>query len=323
MSARLLAFTLHTLFAQAPSAPKAQPPSAKLSWARAPNAEGCPHQARLEAEIRTRLGYDPFRRREGIEIEGIATRERKNLRAELSFRDAEGRPLGKRAFDSQDETCAALAQAVAVAIAVAIDPDAPAERGRQLPPPLPTDPEESPWRSPSAPPPPSPPPTPPRGRAALSALGSVGLLPGVSTGFHLGAHSFLTRSLDAGVGVGYFPESRDADFGFGLAYGEAGACLAVSGKTVRICAGALAGAFETYVHTRTLVPREVGAFPWLGAHTGPTVSIPLASPLHLDVGARAIVPITRRQGLLAGNATPIFEQAPVAFALSFGLAIVR
>jgi hypothetical protein len=316
-----IALALCLVSTAARSAPRR---GARLEWARGRGARACVGAAGLEEDVKARLGWDPFVLPAELEIEGVVTRTPSGFRAHLAFRGSEGQQEGTRELESREEDCRSLGQAVAVMIAVAIDPDASAAA-----PPLPVETPPSPSAE-SPPAPPSPPARRPaasaRTRARIVLGGGVvdGLVPGPSATSSLRAGVVLADRFELDVGASYLPPARDGAFGFGLVEGAARACLLPWGllPDVRVCAAALAGSFETYVHTNTDRPVDVGAFPWLGAELGAGLSVALVGPLRLDLDAAGVVPILRRQGFVRGDATPAWEQSPVAGRAELGLGVL-
>lgn len=292
------------------------PRGARLVWARGMGAEVCVGARGLEEDVKARLGFDPFARRAEIEVEGTVSRTPSGFRAELSFRDEAGKPLGVRRFESPDPTCRSVGEAVAVAVTVAIDPDAPGSR-------LPLE-EEMPVE-------PAPPPVVvvveergPRARVSLAVGLGGGLLPGVSAVTTLRTSVFLGEQLELGLGYAYWPEVREGGLGFGLAAAEVRAC-AIPARVLgplRLCVGGLAGFFDAVVHAPELTPVEVGSSPWAAVELGPVASVRLFGPLSLEAGASLIVPVIRRQALLRNQSEPVWEQGVLGGRGELGLGAV-
>lgn len=293
---------------------------ARLVWARGAGAEGCVGVAGLTEDVKARLGYDAFVLPAELEIEGTAQRTARGFRADLTFRRADGSPIGKRELESRDKDCRSIGEAVAVAITVAIDPDSPAvavpaveeppaELADAAPLPAATPPEVA---SPRA-----------RGRLSLAGGATAGLLPGLMPMARLRAAIFVTERLELGAGVTWSPEAREGIYGFNLTTGEVLGCFSPWGARglVRACGGLLAGAFGTFVHSRALEPVDVGIFPWLGAEAGVTLSVPIAGPATVELAGSAVVPFLRRQGFVRGTPAPVWEQEIVALRADLGLGL--
>ncbi len=163
------------------AAPAYGSPSARLIYARAPEAASCPDDGALRSAVAARLGYDPFfpwaRQTVVVQVwrEGGGGREReRGYRARLQLVDAEGLAHGTRTLSSNQTTCAELFDAAALAISIAMDslPKTDPEPAPAPPPPAQPTPEPPPSAPPPppAPPPPAPPPPPPP-RAVAPFLG--------------------------------------------------------------------------------------------------------------------------------------------------------
>ena len=294
---------------------------ARLVWARGAGAEGCVGVTGLTEDVKARLGYDAFALPPELEIEGTAQRTSRGFRADLTFRRADGSAIGKRELESRDKDCRSIGEAVAVAITVAIDPDSPAVAvpAVEEPPRDPIDAAPVPALAPregAAPP--------ARGRLSLAGGATAGLLPGLMPIARLRAAIFVTERLEVGAGVAWSPEARQGIYGFNLTTGEVLGCFSPWGARglVRACAGLLAGAFGTFVHSRAVEPVDVGIFPWLGAEAGATFALPIAGPAMVELGGSAVVPFVRRQGFVRGAQAPVWEQAIVGFRADLGVGII-
>lgn len=292
---------------------------ARLLWARGEGADACVGVTGLSEDVKARLGWSPFTLAPEIEIEGTARRTEKGFRADLTFRDASGKSLGSRRLESREKDCRSLGEAVAVAITVAIDPDASGDAA-------PLAEERPPEDEPPPAPPPPPPPRENAPRLRASTFGGVGagLVPGAGTMVGLRAAVIFADRVEAGLGATYLPETTEGAYGFGMALAEARGCYAPWGARglLRFCGAFLAGAFETYVHTDTLTPVDVGVFPWVGAEAGPVLSIAVVGPVRAELGATAVVPIVRRQGLVRGQAAPVWEQSAVGGRADLGVGVL-
>jgi hypothetical protein len=129
-------------------------PSARLVYARAPDASSCPDEATLRNAVAARLGYDPFFpwARQTVLVQ--VWRENRRYRARLQLVDQESLTHGTRDLASDQPTCAELFDAAALAISIAMD-SLPKDEAPPASAPQPTPaPESAPLPS-SAPAPPS------------------------------------------------------------------------------------------------------------------------------------------------------------------------
>lgn len=290
---------------------------AGLRWARGDAAEGCVGVLGLAEDVKRRLGWDPFVLPVEIAIEGVAVRVKGGFRAELTFRDRDGKPIGTRRFESPGD-CRALGETVAVAIAVAIEPDAtepPAAVVLEPPPaPAPVPPREERAVPPG------------RRRARLAAAAGAlpGLVPGLGGAVGIAGGVVVAERVEVSLGGIYAPPSEEGAFDFGMAVVRARACALPWGAEglVRLCGAVLGGAFESYSRAEDLVPLDVGASAWVGVEAGAVVSLALQGPLRFELGAGAVVPLTRRSGVVRGAAEPIWEQSIVAASVDAGLALL-
>jgi hypothetical protein len=167
--------------------------SARLVYARAPEAASCPDETALRSAVAARLGYDPFFpwAKETVVVQ--VWRESKQYRARLQLVSDAGLAHGTRTLSSSQASCAELFDAAALAISIAMDSLPKDERAPAPGPeaaPAPTPPVDEP----PAPPPPAPratpqPPRVPTPRAAglgimvgLDVVGVSGLLPAPTLG---------------------------------------------------------------------------------------------------------------------------------------------
>jgi hypothetical protein len=191
--------------------------SARLVYARAPEASSCPDEVALRNAVAARLGYDPFFPWAKQTFVVQVWRENRRYRARLQLVDAEGLAHGTRGFASDQPTCAELFDTAALAISIAMDSlpkDEPpaASVVPPLPPPTPAPdialeatPTPAPLVAPLPPPtsasePPIAPRSPSATRVALGvdALGVIGSEPAPTAAFaaFAGLHS---RSASASV----------------------------------------------------------------------------------------------------------------------------
>lgn len=103
---------------------RAESPSpVRLEWIRGESAETCPSGAWAAAEVRRRLGHDPFSMNGERSIEVTLQRTRSGWKGEVRDRPSSGAAAASRAFTSADPSCAPLAEALALAITLTLDPE--------------------------------------------------------------------------------------------------------------------------------------------------------------------------------------------------------
>lgn len=119
-------------------------PSARLLYARSPDAATCPDEAALRKAVAARFGYDPFFPWATRAVIVQVWRAPHGYAARVQAVDEQGMSQGTRELSSDGESCAELFDAAALAISIALDATAAVE---------------APSPAPSAPPPPDP--TPP------------------------------------------------------------------------------------------------------------------------------------------------------------------
>jgi hypothetical protein len=167
--------------------------SARLVYARAPEASSCPDENALRSAVAARLGYDPFFPWAKQTVVVQVWRENRRYQARLQLVDANGLAHGTRALASDQSSCAELFDAAALAISIAMD-SLPKDEPPPASPPTPA-PESPPAPAPESPPTPTPMPAPaptPEPEPArpsalvldlgLDALGVVGAEPGPAVG---------------------------------------------------------------------------------------------------------------------------------------------
>lgn len=163
------------------------------------------------------------------------------------------------------------------------------------------------------------------GRAELTLVGQLGLLPQASFGLDVGAAAVLTRTLELGLRARAFPEvevSGDPAYAIGLTALTLELCgVAHPGPVVdlRACAGPSLG----LVHASVLVGdrTQPGQRPSLAAELGLDAAFALNSVLAFELGARAAVPVTRYRFTLEGSAEALFAQPAVAGLASAGFSL--
>jgi hypothetical protein len=101
------------------------PKKSSLSWVRLEGAESCVATQPLARAVEQRLGRSVFVSASEAElsVEG-RVEKKKNWRAHVEVRDAQGKLLGKRDLESTAASCDSLTAPLALALAVMIDPDA-------------------------------------------------------------------------------------------------------------------------------------------------------------------------------------------------------
>lgn len=318
-----IAIALALATGSAHATPKSERRHLRLSWARGANAERCVGTSGLEEDVKARLGYDPFvPANDALSVDGYVSRSPRtsSFRAELTIRDASGNVLGTRHLSSSQLDCRSLGEAVAMAIVIAVDPDASGER-------LIEEEERAPAEA-------SPPEVAPRvsrrespSRIHTFATGgaSLGTLPMLAPVASLHARAIAGR-WEIGIGMHLWPESRTSDRigGFALATASLDVCMMASTgggwNVLRWCVAGHLGRMDVSVHSVDLAPVEVGAFPWAGAETGPSVSIPMpfSSNLRLEAALTALVPFVRRDALVSGRSTPVWTQPWVGAQANLG-----
>ena len=298
---------------------------AQLTWARGEGTGRCVGALGLAEDVKTRLGYDPFRAPVELAIEGVVVREARGFRAELVVRRPDGSVLGTRRLLGREPDCRALGEAIAVAITVAIDPDAPGTRASTD---LEAGEEGSTSSAPASPPPaPLVVPSPlARGaaRVTLSIGATAGVVPNVPGVVALRVHASASRLWEIGLGAHAWPGSSEGGLGFALTSASLDACASpiTTAAALRWCAAAHAGVFYAFVQAPELAPIDAGGAPWAAIETGPSVVVPLVGSFRLDGGVSALVPLVRRVAFVAGRTSPVWEQAAVAPRAEIGVAAV-
>jgi hypothetical protein len=277
-------------------------------------AGSCIDSAELESRVKRRLGNDPFDPRAARSIEGVARRAAGVWHAQIAVRAHPGDmnpPL--RELESHAEDCDALSNAVVLAVALAVDPAA----ALTDPPPKETPPPPPPIETPKAPPP-GPIVAAPAGlagRAGALAVAQVGLLPRASLGAGVTGAATLGPRFDLGLRASAFPEvqvSGDPSYAIGLAAFDLELCLVplrAVGAEVRACAGPLVGMLHAAVLNGDRA--QPGERATVAADLGLDAAIFLTRALALELGARALLPVTRYQFKLEGSTPPLFEQSAV------------
>ena len=95
--------------------------SARLVYARAPEASSCPDETALRSAVAARLGYDPFFPWAKQTVVVQVWRENRQYRARLQLVNEAGLAHGTRSLASGQPACAELFDAAALAISIAMD----------------------------------------------------------------------------------------------------------------------------------------------------------------------------------------------------------
>jgi hypothetical protein len=180
-------------------------PSARLVYARAPEAASCPDESALRSAVAARLGYDPFFPWAKQTVVFQVWRENRQYRARLQLVGETGLAHGTRTLASDQSTCAELFDAAALAISIAMDSLPKDEPPAPVPPNCTPDaqhtcaPESAPPPEPAPAPESAPTPTPESAPAA--ALGSVPAPVG-SLGLIVGLDALGVVGVEPGLAVG-------------------------------------------------------------------------------------------------------------------------
>jgi hypothetical protein len=139
-------------------------PSARLVYARSPDAATCPDEVALRKAVAARVGYDPFFPWATQAVVVQVWRVSHGFAARVEAVDEHGLTLGTRELSSDGQSCDELFDAAALAISIALDAtvaasSTPAPSASSLPGPPPPPPAEPgpPPPVPSSPDPPAPP----------------------------------------------------------------------------------------------------------------------------------------------------------------------
>jgi hypothetical protein len=95
--------------------------SARLVYARAPEASSCPDEGALRSAVAARLGYDPFFPWAKQTVVVQVWRENRQYKARLQMIDEAGLSHGTRTLSSGQPSCSELFDAAALAISIAMD----------------------------------------------------------------------------------------------------------------------------------------------------------------------------------------------------------
>ncbi len=197
--------------------------SATLHYVRAPGAERCLEQERLEAEISGRLGYAPFTDGAATRIDVRVEASGKGLRAFIRFDVAGSSAPRERVLDSPGTDCVELGASLALTIALAIDPVAATgaaptpSAAATVPPAAPSVPRAAPTAPPQAAPvvtsvaPPAPPPPSWALGFLAGATVGTGTLPAPTFGPSVAVEVALARFAFGVEGRFDFPRTAEED----------------------------------------------------------------------------------------------------------------
>lgn len=96
-------------------------PSARLVYARSPEAASCPAETALRGAVAARFGYDPFFAWAKQTVVVQISREGSRFLARVQLVDEQGLARGTREIVSEETSCAELFDATALAISIALD----------------------------------------------------------------------------------------------------------------------------------------------------------------------------------------------------------
>jgi hypothetical protein len=300
----------------------------RLEWVRLEGAGSCIDVAQLEARVKRRLRSEPFDPRASRSIEGVVRRTGQVWRAEIAVRarpDELNPPLRK--LESAAGDCTSLSNAVVLAVALAVDPAAAfSDAEAKTPPPAAVAaPPAPPSEAPSPPAPLATSEAPLAGRADLTLVGQLGLLPQASLGVGLGAAMALAPKLELGFRARAFPEVEvggDPAYAVGLAALTLDLCwLARPAQVidVRACAGPSVGLLHAAVLAGDRT--QPGQRASLAAELGLDAAFALTRTFTFEIGARAAVPLTRYRFTLDGSDEALFVQSVVAGMAHVGLGL--
>jgi hypothetical protein len=320
------------------SAQSLAPTSYSLSWARGDGAEGCPSARALAADVEQRLGRKVFDSSAEQAFEVQVTKSSGRYHSDVFVRDADGRPLGQRALESDEPDCSAVFNATALAIALVIDPEAASREPKTSPamaafealPPAPP--------APVPPPPPPPAPEPkhaspvparahtPTSIAARAEL-SGALVPDISTGLALVFMARPDERFGFSVTAGY-TAPRPARGGGGVYdIGLTRAGLALTYDAARssklrlaLSAGLNVGAFHVGVREPAPVI-DSGDFLYFSGELGAAVQVSVSTGVFLEIGGAGLLNPLRQEFLVADSSEPVWHQSLVSGIGFMGLGV--
>lgn len=314
-----------------PSSASAQTTTA-FSWARGPGAEACASEEAITRSVAARLGREPFAHEAGdapAHIEGLVLRDAAGWHVEITVRGHAGETLGARHLESAAATCTSLDEAAALSIALILDPESlsrppvPVAVVEEAPEETTSEPPECPVTPTEAMVCPAPEGHRLEGTLAVSAAGSVGLLPSPWAGVSVDGAIALDPLVQLEVGLTYWPEQRGGLFGSRVGVGLTTGRLGVSvpyfregGLTLEVAGAVHVGAMHTVIFS--IEPAQPGDQLFLAADVRARARWAFAAPLALVVDVAAVIPIVRN--VLRVDGGPSFSPEPVAGNLLVGLA---
>jgi hypothetical protein len=306
----------------------AAPPTARLVYSRAADADSCPDEGALRRAVAARVGYDPFFAWAQRTVVANIVRRNGAFVAAVDLVDERGIAHGARELQAPGE-CGELLDAVALAIAIAIDPQSlagptaaqPAAADEPPPPapaslPVPTAPPERP----AVPPPPMP-------AAAARAVGiepsvgavaSNGVAPSVALGVALGA-ALRWRSMSVAVeGRLDAPASTAAQGGGDVSSWLALAALVPCAYLGRLLACGLLQGGSMQASGNGVLNAQSRAAGWWAAGGRAGVLLPVAGEVILRPRVDVLADLSRATLVLNGR--DAWSADPVA--ISLGLDVV-
>jgi hypothetical protein len=306
---------------------RAEPAAVRLEYSRGAGAETCPDDAGLRAAVMARLAYDPFREGATTTVVTSVQARRKELRARIELRDAQGVVIGSRELVSPDSDCSELARAVALAIAIAIDPVSvlrvplPAPPAAIVPPMLsePAAPPSPPEATLPPPPPPVPVATPapppaaakPHLRATSAVLLGAGPTPRLTPGARLGVGArwpSVSASVEAS---GLWPTTASSAQGDVRAFVVTGSVVPCLHEGPLLACGVISAGPLRGEGSRAATTLFAAA----GGRAG--AEIPLGRSIALGLAVEADVSLTPTS--LRRGETEVFRTPPVFGTLAAGL----
>ncbi len=305
-------------------------PPVRIEVDPSPDEAQCPSLQSLMADVRRRMGRDPFSDDASRRLTVRFRRGSEGWGARITVRDDLREGRGVRELARRSPTCLELLDAVGLAVALAIDPEAPLVAAPPAPPaPVCPAPLECPPPAPPAPPPPA---LVIGRRVEVPAPGvpaSLSLRGGVSVGATPIAPTVMVafRSRHAGpwhvtAGALYTPIAPvdDGTTGFGLTALFGGACWGALGALrIGACAGVQAGALHSVVYG--LTPIAPGDRLWLGAFVEGALRWRVAGPVFVEGALRAAVALYQQRYSVRGRAAVAFEPWPVALDATLGAGV--
>jgi hypothetical protein len=284
----------------------------RLSWARLQDADTCPDQDHIFAEVQQRVGNSPFEGPTTLSIEAVVSREQNEWRTTLYVRDGTGTLLGTRELRDASPSCEPIASAASVMIALAINPDL---SQAPTPPVVATAPVVAPVRvrvvyRTVPPTPPS-----PWRSVFVSARLTVAAdaLPGIVIGAGIHADGTITQRLRWMIGgYSFTPAKLSFDSSIAsvsLTVAELGVCIAALRARyfwVDGCASVVAGALLVNL-VDVPNPSGIDRF-WSAGRLGVQARVPLYGDLFAEAGADVSMAFVRYHYATTFNDQTMFKQ---------------